>query len=505
MRYGHGRWMWVSAWTRTAVWMLIMAAAVAVAGCSSWGTPKMSLIGVDPNGDGFVETDSGQPFVPFGTNYYDPNTGWPPKIWEQFDPERVTVHFETMQHIGANCARVFLAAGSFQPDVNTVDRRALSKLDQLVRIARNTNVRLILTGPDHWEGAPAYWQPDRYAGEDALKAVENFWRVVGRRYRGERAILAWDLVNEPRMPWFVETWRPKWNAWIEAKYTDREGLKAAWGQELGENEQLGAVEVPEDVAEAGNSRLLDWQLFREHLADEWVRRQVEVLREADPTHMITIGYIQLSYPVVRPGKPDVYAAFNPWRQKKYLDFVSIHFYPLMGQPYESRSAWEQNLAYLQAMLAYCRTGIPVVLGEYGWYGGGAPEGRAYLGEDQQAHWLVAEIEASRRLARGWLSWPFADTPDANDMSVYGGLVNSNLYYKIWTRYFEAYASALSILPQPAPPLPSLDYVSCLTAPLNDLPPMFAEQAEKVQAAIRRAGPLPPMPEPKISLIKPLEE
>jgi hypothetical protein len=481
--------------SETAVWILV-AAAVCAGGCASWKTSKLDLIAADPNGNGFIEQHSGQRFVPFGTNYYDPNTGWPPKLWQQFDPVRVKEHFRVMSLLQVNCARVFLAAATFQPDANTVDPKALAKLDAMVKIARKARIRLILTGPDHWEGSPSYWEKDRYAGEEAIRALEAFWQVVGRRYRGEPAILAWDLLNEPQMPWFVETWRPRWNAWIEKKYGTQDGLKTAWGDELKGDEKLGAINVPENVAKLGNPRLLDWQLFREELADEWVRRQVAVLRQADPTHMITIGYIQLSYPVVRPGDPDLYAAFNPRRQKQHLDFISMHFYPLMGQPYGSSEEWRKNLAYLQTLLAYCRTGIPVVLEEYGWYGGGAPPDRRFLGEDQQAHWIVAEIEASRRLAHGWLSWPFADTPEATDMSIYGGLVRSDMACKLWGRYFLAYASKLSILPQPAPQLPSFDCTPSLTTPLYDLPAMFDKHAELVQAAVNQAGPVPEMPSPR---------
>ena len=500
MKRGCGRSPAMAAWILTA----IVIVSIHTAGCSSSKTAKMQLIAVDPNGKGFVEQKSKQPFVPFGTNYYDPNIGWPPKVWQQFNPEQVTYQFNIMNRLGVNCARVFLAAATFQPDINTLNPDALSKLDALIKIAREAKVRLILTGPDHWEGSPPYWKPDRFGGEDAMRALDNFWRTVGRRYRGEPTILAWDLLNEPEIPWFVETWRPQWSAWLEAKYANRDGLKAAWGDELGADEPWGAIKVPKDEAKLGNPRLLDWQLFREHLADEWVQRQVEVLRKADPTHMITVGYIQWSYPVVRPGNPSLYSAFNPHRQKQWLDFISVHFYPLMGQPFDSRDAWQKNLAYLQTVLAYCQTGIPVVLGEYGWYGSGAPQGRPFLDEDQQARWVLAEIEASRRLAHGWLSWPFADTPESTDMSIYGGMVRTNMGFKIWAWWFQAYASRLSALPQPTPMLPSFDVMPSLTTPVNDLPSLFEQYVELVQGVLRQAGPVPQMPTPNIGKIKPLE-
>ena len=76
----------------------------------------MRLIVVTSDGRGFVERDSGRPYIPFGTNYYDPHTGWAPKLWRRFDPEKVREHFRVMGAMGVNCARVFLTTASFQPD-----------------------------------------------------------------------------------------------------------------------------------------------------------------------------------------------------------------------------------------------------------------------------------------------------------------------------------------------------------------------------------------------------
>ncbi|HON90715.1 MAG TPA: beta-galactosidase [Sedimentisphaerales bacterium] len=461
-----------------------LTVAVCLAGLTRCDGQMTNLIVVNTDGKGFVEQSSGAPYVPFGTNYYDPHTGWAPKIWRRFDPNEVSRHFQVMSDLGVNCARIFLTAATFQPDVNAVDESALKKLDTLIGIARRSGVRLILTGPDHWEGVPAYWKPDRFAGEQALQALENFWRVLGTRYRGEPAIFAWDLLNEPHLPWFVENWRPAWGKWLQTKYGTREAMRAAWPNNLGEQEDWGNIAVPEDKAEAGNPRLLDLQLFREHLADQWVRRQVEAIRKADPTHLVTVGYIQWSYPLVRTGNPSLYAAFNARRQSQWLDFICMHFYPLLGRPFESQQAWDRNLAYLQAVLAYCHVGKPVVLGEYGWYGGGAPRNLPSLTENEQARWIVAEIEASRPVATGWLSWPFADTPDSTDMSKFGGLVRLDLTLKPWGERFKSYASQPTTLPRPTPRLPAFDFAQALTLPADKLTPLHEQFAEQIRSAIR---------------------
>lgn len=449
--------------------------------------PRMQLVIVAPGNQGFVERDSGRPYIPFGTNYYDPHTGWAPKIWRQFDSGKVQEHFRIMRELGVNCARVFLAAAGFQPSVETVDEQCLKKLDALVEIARKSGIRLMLTGPDHWEGWPSYWKPDRFAGETSLQALERFWDVVGRRYRDEPAIFAWDLLNEPHLPWFVEQWHPLWNSWLKETYGSRESLKAAWGSEITDAEQWGQVAAAEDKPDINSPRLRDWQRFREHLADRWVRRQVEALRKADPTHLITVGYIQWSYPLVRHGSPSRYAAFNPHRQATLLDFVTIHFYPTLGDPFGSQNNWSGNLDYLRAVLAYCHTGKPVVLGEYGWYGGGAAQGQPYLTEGQQADWIIAEIEASRGLAVGWLSWPLADTPESTDMSIFGGLVKADLSVKIWGQKFKTFAASLPRLIQPAPKLPPFDFAGAFTAEDKELAQMHRSYVESVGQAVDKTG------------------
>ena len=283
-------------------WALIISGAilliVGAAGCSS---QRLQTVAISAEGNGFVDAHSQEPFVPFGTNYYDPNTGWPPHIWQQFDQERIEKHFYTLTRVGANCARVFLTAATFQPDANTVDEQALAKLDTLIDIAGRAKIRLIVTGPTDWEGQVPYWQEDQYAGDEAIEALELLWTVLGQRYQGDSAILAWDLANEPALPWSLPSWNQKWNAYLESKYVNREGLEEAWGSVLADDEPWGHIDMPDDVADQGNPRLYDWQLFRESLADRWVQRQVEALRAADPTHLVTIGYTQWSYPVARPG------------------------------------------------------------------------------------------------------------------------------------------------------------------------------------------------------------
>jgi hypothetical protein len=75
-------------------------------------------------------------------------------------------------------------------------------------------------------------------------------------------------------------------------------------------------------------QLLDFQNFRESLADAWTRHQVAAIKSVDPGALVTVGLIQWSIPSLLPAGPRHYSAFRPQRQAEYLDFLEVHFYPL---------------------------------------------------------------------------------------------------------------------------------------------------------------------------------
>jgi len=412
----------------------------------------LPLITISPDHHSFLESSTNHVFVPFGTNYFDPQTGWAPKIWSQFNPDRVEHHFALMQGIGVNTARVFLAATIFQPNAQTISEDALKKLDALISIARRHQIRLILTGPDAWEGSPDYWQPSRYCSAQALEVLNLFWTTVGRRYRNDGTILAWELLNEPHLPWSDPEMQKRWNK-----------------------------PIPDDKLDSNQPALVEYQHFREQLADQWMQTQVDALRAADPTHLITIGYIQWSYPLIlSANKPSGYSAFNPQRQAKFLDFLTMHFYPLLGEPLANDQTTRRNLRYLQAALASCNNlGKPVILGEFGWYGGGPSQSHPPLTQQQQADFLEKEIQSTRPLCAGWLSWAFADTPTSTDITLRSGLFDPDLHPKSWADTFSHLAKSKDSLPLPPPSLTPLDIDRALRSDLQQLKQLHEDYCDSI--------------------------
>src|SRR4051794_1814936 len=82
----------------------------------------------------------GEPFVPFGVNYYRPGTGWAPQIWKQFDAEATRKDFDRMKSLGVNCVRVFLTYKSFLLEPGELLEEGAAKFDQFLRMAEDVGI-----------------------------------------------------------------------------------------------------------------------------------------------------------------------------------------------------------------------------------------------------------------------------------------------------------------------------------------------------------------------------
>jgi hypothetical protein len=430
------------------------------------GLPKVSVAG---NGRGF-STETGAPFVPLGVTYYRPGTGWAPQVWRQFDAQATRNDFARMKDLGVNCARVFLSYHSFYTDPGVLRPEGLAKFDQFLALAEEAGIYVHPTGPDHWEGPPN-WQPVAIEDPRTLEALESFWKLFARRYRGRKVIFAYDLKNEPEVGWDSELLKSRWNAWLQERYGTAEKLAAAWGTT--NQPQFGGILAPPAKDALKDSKLLDYQAFREALADEWTRRQAAAIKSVDPEALVTVGLIQWSVPALLPGSVRYYAAFRPERQAKLLDFLEIHFYPLARGAYDYRNPADElaNLAYLESVVREAaRPGKPVVLAEFGWYGGGKPkfDGGVHpeATEEQQARYCRQVVETSAGFVTGWLNWGFYDHPQAGDCSELTGLVTVDGRPKAWGRTFQQLTARFGGRPMPpakAGDRPALDWDALVTS------------------------------------------
>jgi endo-1,4-beta-mannosidase len=357
-------------------------------------------------------------------------------LWKLFDKEATANDLALLGELGANCVRVFLTFESFYSQPGHLNVDGLEKFEQFLDLAQKAGLYVHPTGPDHWEGLPTWAQADRYADDVFVAALEEFWRAFAARFRGCPAILAYDLLNEPSVPW------------------DTPAMKKKWGRP-----------VPE--AREGEPELLAYQQFRESIAEEWTRRQVKAIKAADPDALVTVGLIQWSVPVLLP-RLGAYSAFRPARIEQHLDFIEIHFYPLDPPLHYAQDEVMSNLAYLHSLLqAVGAFEKPVVIAELGWYGGGSFGDHPAASEADQADWCAALVRASEGLACGWLNWGFYDQPEARDVSVLTGLLRADGTPKAWGRRFAEVAREVrGARMKPGPiitPHPEPDWDACVTS------------------------------------------
>ena len=275
------------------------------------------------------QTADGKPFVPLGINYYRPGTGWAPQLWKKFDAEATRQDFARMKELGVNCVRVFLTYGSFFMERDGWIGRA----DQVRPVPGHgrTGGHLCPSDRPGPLGGDAGWQPqDRPATSSRWRR----WRLLelfAERYRGRNVIFAYDLRNEPAVPWETTGMRGQWNAWLQTRYEAADESAQAWSVPA-DAIRWGDQSAPPKES-LGSRQLLDYQHFREELADRWTRRQAAAIKAADPAALVTVGLIQWSVPALLPGVQQ-YSGFRPQRQAPLLDFLEVHFYPLAAGFYE---------------------------------------------------------------------------------------------------------------------------------------------------------------------------
>ncbi len=452
---------------------IVLVLAVVLAPALTPASPKakpLPKIHIAKDGRSF-ETDRGKRFVPFGVNYFRPDTGWAPQVWKQFDAEATRKDFARMRELGVNCVRVFLSYGSFQMETNRLSPEGLAKFDQFLEIAEQNGIYVHPTGPDHWEGPPGWPVTDRYADEVALGAVEFFWKEFAVRYRGRPVIFAYDLLNEPMVGWDTPPMREKWNRWLEKKYDSVEKMSRAWGA-TNQNFAFGSISIPPKEDCPGCARLLDFQNFREDIANDWTRRQSAAIKVADPQALVTVGLIQWSVPTPSGGS---YSAFRPAQQARWLDFMEIHFYPLANGLYQYAPEDEaRNLSYLENVVReVARCDKPVVIAEFGWYGGGVPTfaKAAPATEEQQAQWCEKLVNATAGLACGWLNWGLYDHPGARDVTELIGLLKPDGNTKAWGSKFEKLAERYRGRKLKTPklgPRPEMNWDLCITSAVEGM-------------------------------------
>jgi len=151
--------------------------------------------------DNHYFTRDGRAFLPSGAHWVPATAAldWS-IVWDLKDIE---ADFAKMRDLRFNTVRFDLFWAWFEPRPGSYNAEAFAQLDELIKLAHRYEIYLHPTLFIGGEVGEAYWDvPWRHgrhphADAEMLRLQTDHATALARRYRGEPAILAWDLTDEP--------------------------------------------------------------------------------------------------------------------------------------------------------------------------------------------------------------------------------------------------------------------------------------------------------------------
>lgn len=319
------------------------------------GTAEMPWVRVADDKHGFVLSQSGPPFVPWGFNYdHDENGRLLEDYWEKEWP-KVEEDFGEMKQLGANVVRIHLQFARFMANAEKPNEANLDRLSRLVRLAERTGLYLDITGLACYRKKDVPQWYDRLKEHDRWEAQAHFWEAVAGRCAKSPAIFCYDLMNEPVVPGGAR----KPGDWLGPSFL---------GSDSGYFVQFVTLEQQDRP--------------RPVIARQWCHRLVTAIRKQDPRHLITVGLVPWSL-----DRPGLTSGFVPKEIAPELDFLAVHIYPEKGKVKEAMET-----------LSGFAVGKPVVIEEMFPLKCPLPEFEQFLDE-------------SRKHASGWIGFYWGKTAE----------------------------------------------------------------------------------------------
>ena len=422
----------------------------------------MKRVRVAQDGWNFQLEGTGEPITPLGGNILNDQHPAQGTLFDAFDAADCDRRFGQMAELGLNCLRQAIGVNRVFDPEKGLKKQGLKNWDAFIGLAQKHGVYLMPVGG--YVGGGDWFDVERLA--DSGKALDEscaFWEAFAARYADHPAVWAWDLRNE-----LLYTARPHgtqpgetdaerrieamlkdgWPAWLEARYGTVDRMNGLYGARYD-----SLADVPGSVDFVEKPFDLCAYDFRRYLNDrghEWCRRQCEVLRAVSPDVMIVSGNNGWLCPDM-----DLWLAngFHNIAVHDLFDFVTFHPYPAPlclpgghGDPLGSAEALRFWLSACVGMARLDYWGKPVVVQEFGWYGGG--EARflcrlPYRSEREHADYTRALCSALAPHVNGFLNWPTMDMPAANDISNHGGIFTHDGRRKELARVYEELARTLA--------------------------------------------------------------
>ncbi|WP_325050184.1 beta-galactosidase [Cohnella faecalis] len=209
----------------------------------------------------------------------------------------------------------------------------LRAIDAFLQTARKHDLHVTFTffsfTPETWEGGNPYLDPR------SVNAQKRFIRSIVTRHSNTSGV-DWDLINEPSMfdPARIFASGPRsgrdaveraaFVEWLRKRHGRVELLQERWNMTPDELPDFAATELPEpedinfdvqDMHQAKKgTRWLDYSLFSMEMLNRWAKELYATIKEACPTHAVTIGQDE-ALGAQRP---------SPFFYGEAVDYTTVH-------------------------------------------------------------------------------------------------------------------------------------------------------------------------------------
>ena len=386
---------------------------------------------------------TGQYITPLGGNLLNDEHPGQGTLWSHFDAQDCDRRFGIMAGLGLNCLRQAIGVNQVFDAQGGLKAQGLRNWDTFIALAEKHGVYLMPVGG--YIGGGDWFDIARLA--DSGRCLDEscaFWKAFVGHFAGHPAIWAWDLRNEllyddqeamavggPASDGAVgRMLKDGWTDWLKVRYGSLAAMNKAFGSGYASFEEVPGsvrfVENPFDLC------AYDFRCYLNGRGYQWCKRQCDTIREASPGQMIVSGNNGWLSP-----DQDIWLAngFHNHAIHDLFDFVTHHPYPALqvmpgnrGDPLDGGPAKQYWLNACIGMSRLDHYGKPMVIQEFGWYGGG--ESRflcdlPYRSEKEHADYTRELIESLIPHANGFMNWPTFDMPLANDISNHGGIFTSD--------------------------------------------------------------------------------
>ena len=417
----------------------------------------------------FELAGSGECITPLGGNILDSIHPVRGTLFDCFDANDCDRRLGAMAELGLNCLRQAIGVNRVFDARSGLKAEGLKNWDTFIGLAEKHGIYLMPVGG--YVGGKEWFDVELLA--DSGKALDDtcaFWEAFVGHYAGHPAVWAWDLRNELlywNRPHALEhgdaeavrieaTINAGWPVWLETRYGSVAAMNRAYGVSYNSFSEvpvsLQFVEAPFEM------KACDYRHYLNDRGYDWCSRQCEVIRAVSPSHMIVSGNNSWLC-----SDSDLFLAngFHNRALHDLFDFVTFHPYPACqcapggyGDPLDDMRRdgpkWQFWVRNCIATARYEFYGKPVVMQEFGWYGGG--ESRflnplPYRSEEDHADYTRTLCEALMPHVNGFLNWPTMDMPAATDISNHGGIFTHDGRRKKLAAVYQSLAGQLHGQPQ----------------------------------------------------------